>query len=314
MVCTVKLEIDDGTTTRPLELGNCVSFYWNRVLYSPCAELRAEFYKTGEQIEAESVRKVYFYIDEVLRFKGIPEEIDIKPMGTGCIIKIFSRSYTLLLAQNEPEPGLMLNKDLEHLITDNVSIPDISWESPTPEVRYTFVKERSTVWDAIVAYSVKATGHYPYIWGRGIVRVSFDARQTINYYPNKLINKGTVMHTANILSDVYMADTTEEYVYHSHSSDADELGISRIRYYPLDRQWLYDPDLGLSHKLNYSQRGIRERYFTYMGYLGEELMDRAVGCSSASGMYINSIRVTGTSKGVFTRVGFFDDKYGQMVT
>ncbi len=308
---TARLMIDRGSGEENLYLHLCLSFVYERELYMPYSSLRARFYLMEDEIKAEQVKTVYFYCDDVLKHKGLPDSINVKPINGGCIIDIVSRGHTLLLMQNEPYPRINTNVDLKKLITDNIDDDDIRYEDPTPTQRYIYVNERSTVWDAIVAYSIKATGYYPYIRNINIVRVTIGTPASFNYQSELMTESGTELLTENLLSDVYMQDVDDQYNFSAHSAVAQAAGIVRSRYYPLDNQWLYDPAVGLGHKLNYSCRGMKVKFFTYAGYKGEELMDRAYNCGDADGMRINAVRVVGSRKGIFTTVKCYDDMYGQ---
>lgn len=292
-------------------LDRCVSFTFDKELYMPYTKAAGKFYLAdGEDISAMEIARIGLEIGGVKRHEGIPCSVQVISQPQGKMLTFLSQGYTVLLMQNEPYPKINSDMDLGNLITKNLNVPEISWEENTPQVGYIYVKEKSTVWEAVTAYSVKATGNYPYIRGTNKVCVTMCEAQTVDLSGIRVISAGTGVDTSLILSKVNMADINDEYSYTAEDSRAADYGIVREKYFPLDYQWLYSPEEGLAAKLNYLGRGVKERSVVYIGSCGEDLMDRAVNCGSLGERRINAIRIWGNSSGVFTRLKCYEDAYG----
>ena len=73
-------------------------------------------------------------------------------------------------------------------------------------------------------------------------------------------------------------------------------------------RFLYSPQQALVYRDKYEFRG-RERVFcSYSGYRGEDLND-LVSFGDISAERIGSVAVKGSSKGIFTEVGVYRDKF-----
>lgn len=313
MRCDLILKLNDGEKTSYVRLNTCIGFSFEKALYVPYTKLNALYYVDGQpSFKASHVMGVRFTIDNYELHYGMPDKISIVKSGHGYRVRVTSRGYTLLLAQNEPYPRINANVTLKSLCSNNLECSTILYEDPTPTVRNIYVNDGSTVWDAVVAYCIKASGRYPYIFGTNTVRMTIDRDEDMDY-TNKLITERTeATESSMLLSDVYMRELDEDYPFEAHDGSAANMGIVRSKYYPLDMQWLYDPQTGLQHKLDYSNRGVRVYGLTYRGYQREDIMDRVVGGGEEmNGMRINYVRVVGSKKGVFTTVRAYDDRYGQ---
>lgn len=308
MSCELRLVLKNGTQK---DLVCCIGFSFEKELYMPFTKASGRFY-TDEKMDfnAWDIMTIELYINGILRHSGMPDDLKIHPYAGGSCVDFSSRGYTLLLMQNEPYPKINTNVTLKSLVERNLTVPQIICEDPTPEERYIYVKEKSSVWDAVTAYSIKALGNYPYIRGCNNVCVKIGSRNDINLSACNIIDEGTTLDTTNILSDVHMIDTDLELQYDAHDRAAVDIGMVRSKYYPLDQQWLYSPDIGLNAKLNYSNRGIRSSFLTYCGALGEDIMDTAKYCS-LDGKRISYVRVWGNKNGIFTTLKAYDDRYAQ---
>lgn len=309
MTITLKLILKNNTY-RTLDC--CMSFSFDKELYMPFTKARGKFFlPTAADFDVRNVKTIELYIGGTLRHSGMPDNISIRPYaGSGRVISFVSRGYTLLLMQNEPYPEINSNVDLRSLVERNMTVPQIICEDPSPTVNYIYVKEKSSVWDAVVAYSIKALGNYPYIRSTNTVCVEIGSRGTVNCSNCTITDEGRVLDTSNILSDVHMIDEDLGVQYDAHDPDAVDIGIVRSKYYPLDRQWLYSPQTGLQAKLDYSNRAIKQSFITYTGTLGEDIMDTISG-TSLNGLRISRIHTWGSKDGVFTTIYAYHDRYAQ---
>ncbi|HCJ42103.1 hypothetical protein [uncultured Ruminococcus sp.] len=301
----------DGRTFVEI-LDNCLEFSFEKALYVPYNEFRGVFYEDGAPtFTAGEIIKVMVTADAVPFHEGMPDEVSVERRGSGYRVRVKSRSYTLLLAQNQPYPRINTNVTLRSLCEANLTCSEISYENPTPTVGNIYVNEGSTVWEAAVAYCIKASGNYPFIRGSNIVRMTASNAAVIDYSGENITAQTCSVATGALLSDVYMKELGDTYPFEAHDTSAADMKIVRARYYPLDMQWLYDPQVGLQHKLDYSNKAVRTVGMTYEGWKSEELMDIASGGGDISGKRINRIRTVGSKRGVFTTVTAYIDRYGQ---
>ncbi len=312
MECRAVLDIKSSSTVTEKTLLLCTGFVFEKALYVPYTQFTGEFYEDGQPMfRAGQVIRVRIYLDMTLIHCGMPDEVTISRKDKGHRIRLHSRGYTLLLAQNQPYPRINSNVTLKSLCQANLVCSEITYEDPTPRVGNIYVNEGSTVWEAAVAYCIKASGRYPYIKGTNMVKMNSADAGTVSYYSAVITEETSAMNTSMLLSDVYMKELGEDYPFEAHDTSAAAMKIVRSRYYPLDMQWLYDPQVGLQHKLDISNKGVRTAGLTYEGWKGEDIMYRASGGGDISGLRINYLRTVGGRHGIFTTVRAYDDRYGQ---
>lgn len=288
---------------------DCISFSFEKERYLPYAKAEGKFLITSNPgFSVWQVIKLCLWINGVRRHCGIPDTISLVCGKEGYVLSFSSRGYSLLLSQNEPYPEINSNVTLGSLISKNLSVSEISWEQNTPQVGYIYVKEKSTVWDAVTAYSVKAVGNYPYIRGENKVCITSDGSGETDLSSVNIIEEGSGIKSAQLLSTINMEDINGEYSYTRSDETAAQLGIVRNKYYPLDRQWLYNPDDGLKAKLNYAARGVREVSIVYIGSLGEDIMDK-IKSSILGGRRVHYLKVWGNRQGMFTLLKSYEDAY-----
>ena len=281
---------------------NCINFIFEKDRYTPYTKAEGSFIFNYDDVDLSKAQLVKLFINGELKHEGIPDRLVLTQTSKGKILTFSSRGFTLLLGQNEPCPGINSDVNLEDIISKNISVSQISWETPTDKVNYIYVKEKSTVWDAVCAYGIKSCGVYPYIKGLNTVAVTSSDKQT-DYSGTKLVSKGRGLDTTLVLSEVYMADINGDYTYHCESSAAKDMGIERKKYYPLDRQWLSDPEIGLNAKLDYSARKMNDLRAVYAGYKGEDLTDTITNLyDGINGRRISYLKVRGSAKGIFTEI------------
>lgn len=311
MQCSLTLVLKGSGGSFERTFTKCLGFVYEKALYVPYTKFTGEFFCDGAaDISACDVLKVKAALDNTEIHFGMPDSVSFERCAYGYRVRVSSRGYTLLLAQNEPYPRINTNVTLQSLCTANLTHSQITYEDPTPQVANIYVKEGSTVWEAAVAYCIKASGAYPYIKGRNKVMMTTNGAGTVSYSGCTVTRHFDSIDTSMILSDVYMKELGDTYPFEAHDSSAAQMEIVRTRYYPLDMQWLYDPQVGLQHKLDYSNRAVRAEGMTYSGWLHEDIMDKATG-GLLAGRRIDRMRITGGKKGVFTTVWAYDDRYGQ---
>jgi hypothetical protein len=73
-------------------------------------------------------------------------------------------------------------------------------------------------------------------------------------------------------------------------------------------RFLYDPQQALVYRDKYDFRGREREFCSYSGYHGEDLCD-LVSFGSVNRQHIGSVDVRGSSRGIFTEVGVYTDKF-----
>ncbi|MGN0594715.1 MAG: hypothetical protein ACI4I6_06115 [Hominimerdicola sp.] len=307
-VCRLILYDKSGKT---YFFNNCISFRAEYEIYTPYSQINASFIAEESFTKPISeINKLYLYLNGEYIHYGLADELTLTRSGTGRILNVSSRGFTVMLGQNQPQPGINSNVTLESLITSNLTSSLILSESDTPTVNYINVKENSNLWDAIIAYSVKANGFYPYIRGNTVF-ISLDNTKTIETGDN-FIERGDGLNTSNMLSEVYMKDIDDEYSLHRVNSKAAEYNIERVKYYALDYQWLSDSDVGLGGKIDYSNRKSSFSFYSYSGYNGEKLMDMLSSSDSGlDGKRISKIVISGSRNSVITQIWCYNDYLSQ---
>ncbi len=286
------------------------SFRFVRERYTPYTQC------SGVLIGSYSIADVYsielYYKGQILH-KGMADSIQRRYLNGRHIITFLSRGFTMLLGQNEPVPGIISDVTLGSLISGNTTIPHVTCETVSKKVNYIYVKEKSTIWDAVCAYAYKAYTNYPYIAGTNTVQVSIPTSSKKFRYSNlDIVSAGESLCLSGIISKAYMSDLNGDYIYSAENSDACSEEIIREKYYPLDRQWYSSPSEGLQSKLNYSNRKQYFVWVKYKGHLFENLLDRA--SYSGEGVEMRSERISaiefaGNKNGVFTTISVYQDSY-----
>ncbi len=288
---------------------DCISFTFEKERYLHYSKAEGRFLlKTKPAFLAWQITKIYLWINDVRRHCGIPDSLSVVLGKEGYVLSFSSRGYSLLLSQNEPYPKINSNVTLDTLISKNLSVPEISCEQDTPQVGYIYVKEKSTVWDAVTAYSVKAVGNYPYIRGENKVCITPNVGGEIDLSDVNVIEDGLGLKSTQLLSTVNMADINGEYSYTLSDNTAAQIGIVRNKYYPMDYQWLYSPSDGLKAKLDYAARGVRDHSVTYIGTLGEDIMD-LISTGALKGRRVHYLKIWGNRQGMFTMLKSYEDSY-----
>lgn len=288
-----------------------ISFRFVRERYTPYTQCTGTFIGDVEVSLVSSIK--LYYNDRILHY-GMADSIKKNYKNGRYIVSFMSRGYSMLLGQNEPKPGIRSKVNLANLMSENTHIPNVTCQAYTQQVNYIYAKEKSTIWDAICAYSYKAYHSYPYIRNTNVVYASAPSEpQGFNYNTENVVSLGEGVSTSGMLSKLYMSDTEGEYTYTQESSVASDYSIVRTKYYPLDKQWLAAPEDGLKSKLNYSNKGVYSAWLVYPGHNFENLMDKAdhsqLKYAFMRAEYICGVEVFGNKNGVFTKISIYRDSY-----
>ncbi|MDE6149220.1 MAG: hypothetical protein K2F81_03875 [Ruminococcus sp.] len=305
-IATITFSYTDGTNASYIP----IDFKFTRERYTPYTTLEGHLLTARDITD---INTVYLYINNKLVHCGMADFIQRKNAKGRNLITFTSRGFTLLLGQNEPVPGIISNVNLKGLVSDNVTIPYVQCQEDTKTVNYIYVKEKSTIWDAVCAYAYKAYKTYPFITGTNTVNAaSGRGVENHSYFSETITYYGETLSTSGLLSQVYMADSEGKYSYTKKNGHSENRKIVKKKYYPLDRQWYSSPEDGLQSKLNYSNKGYISAELQYKGHKFENIMDRAVyqnGTFLINSERISAIEVTGNKRGIFTKVTVYRDSY-----
>lgn len=285
----------------------CINFSYEKERYTPYTTVSGLFVC---KYELPVVAKVRLYINGNAVHYGLVDKYEYFTESGVTYIKFSSRGFSMGLSQNQPMPGINAKVNLQGLIDKNIVIPHVTYEQDTLEQNYIFVKENSSLWDAIVALGQKSYGEYPYICGENQVRLTKKSQNseytTLSNAP--LIKRGSGMNLLNVVSNYHMKDTEDEYSYNYESEVASEYEIVRHKYISLDKQWLYAPSDGLMHKSKFSQKGIAYDYIKLGEAYTVDLRDNVV-FQDLSMKEVSKVRISANRSGFVTELWFYKDEY-----
>ena len=298
-----------GTITT-VNLSKCIYFSLDKERYTPYTTFKGSFIILAQYEEIISIK---VFIDDINVHFGSVDMAKMSFKSDYYRLDISSRSYTLALGLNQPKPQINSNVTLDNLLSRNVTLKNVTCESGTKTLNYIYVLENSTLWDAVVAYSLKAYNKYPYIYKTNEIRIHDPQHMIIRTYENdsiiEMYNGSTL---SNLVSDIHMRDTDGNYEkYNLTDSYAEERDIVRHKQIPLDRQWLADTDMALTSRIKYSKRGTKYRGIKVVGYAYEELFDRFTYYPDRESRTceIHKLNISGSNNCIYTTMYEYDDAY-----
>lgn len=285
----------------------CLAVSLEYEAYTPYARLTAVFLSQG--VDYGTVNAVMLSYGHSQVFLGIADSICQYQREGRTFVKVQSRSFTSVLAQNELVPGLHTNMTLEKLLTGFYQFPNVSYEMYEGS-GYIYVKDGASMWDSIVNFGYQLTGYYPFIQGNTVrFTPPSEAKQTL-LTDMQVLECGIVQDTTKLVSDYHMADINDNYdAYQLTNEPAAQTDIVRHKQLLLDRQYLSEPEEALQFRCKYSQRGWRAKYVTYSGYNMEQLCDRVSYGEFLQDAQICRMRMTFGNKGIRTQLWAYDDGF-----
>lgn len=292
-------------------LNQCISFRFEKERYTPYTELHGKWY-CPPNTNITEVLGIMFYIDGVMRHYGYPASVGFEKKDGRLIINISSIGYTSALTSNQCPDGLHTDIDLARLVKAGVSVPFVSYQQNTPEVNYVNYYDGTTMWDAIVCYSLRASDCYPYINGYNTVRISpHDGREGISLTSDELISRSNSCDYARMISKINEKDvdgTPEAFTI--TNGGATSRSIVRSREINFDREWIMDPDGGLRYKIYYSMRKLYCDIFSYHGCSSLDLLDGFKVTDIGFSGEVDRLIITGSAEtGFVTTVWCYNDGY-----
>ncbi len=285
----------------------CFYFRYVKELYTPYVYFECRFLSSTE-VMAE-FNRAEFWIYGKLMHCGIIDTIDIGRSNNRCCVSVRSKGFTSLLTQNQPEPGIMKDADLQTVIESCPGIYYVEYENSDAE-NYIYIKDGSTVWDAVCNLSFRQNGIYPYIESSNKVRITErKPARTVYLSSDDVLESGIRHDLTRLISHIHMQDIDGNYdVYSKTNEAAVSRNIVRHKQIPLDRQFLYSPDSAPDYKLKFSMRGMKCDYVRYAGYNYEDLFDQ-VTYGSLIKRKIHSVDVMLRNGILTTSLGFYSDGF-----
>lgn len=281
-----------------------LGFKCRKERYTPYSELNVTALG-GEDVS--DVVEAKLEIDGKVLHRGIMDGMTVTKSVGRTVLSLTSRGFSSMLSQNELSPGVMTLLSLNSLMSEKMTIPNVTWQDSSDTVRYIYVNEHDSQWSAIVSLCLTLNEDYPYIGQVNEVRLSPDTQKVI--VPEKVFEEGRTGDYSRIISDYHMKNSSGDYAYSYTDGFAAARGIVRHKYIAYDRQFVALDDLGLQYRLNFTERGSGSRFLSYLGYCGEELRDR-VTFPDGSVYEISLVEVCGNAKrGIFTKDVCYFDRY-----
>jgi hypothetical protein len=292
-----------------IALTEAVSFTFVKERYTPYTYFSGVF---SGSCEPNKITSVKFFCGGKLIHEGIADSVVSEVKNGAKLVRVKSYGFSMLLGQNQSEPGIISSPDLSELIKRNTSIYKVGCESNTKTVNYVYINEKTTIWDAICIYAMKAYGTFPYISGTNTVRCTRSGSNSFSYSSAKILSTGCGVKLTNLISHGFTDDLDGNWTYSKVNSYATDRNITKYKYYSRDKEWVYNLNDEIAYKMNNADKGREYYEFCYSGYKSEDLLDRATvnsGNLNLSGAEIDRIQINGTSKGVFTTVSCYSDSY-----
>lgn len=302
MSALLKLKMIDGSV---FETDRLIGFRCRKERYTPYSSLTVTALADDFILDVVEVR---FEIDGKIIHNGIMDDLSVTKSGGKTVMRISSRGFSSMLAQNELAPGLLTMLSLNKLMSEKMIVPNVTWQDSSDTVRYIYVKEHDSQWSAVVSLSLTLHGDYPYIGEVNEIRLT-PKEQLMTVSPSKIFEEGSTGDYSKIVSHYHMKDVNDSYSYNYTDGFAAARGIIRHKYVAYDKQFTALDDMGLQYRLNFTERGCVSRFLRYLGYSGEELRDRVV-FPDGTEAEISALDICGNAKkGTFTKISCYYDRY-----
>jgi hypothetical protein len=302
-----KLILVSGDTQT--EYTEAASFKFVKERYTPYTYFSGVF--RGNCVP-EEITEVIFYCGGKKIHDGIADSIICERRDGGEFVTVKSYGFTMLLGQNQSEPGIISSPDLGTLIKRNLPILRLGYQSDTKAVNYIYINENTTVWDSICVYALKAYGTYPYIYNTNVIRCERMGSNLFTYDTAEIVSARRGQKLTNLISHGFTQDVDGNWTYTKTNDFAVNHNITKQKYYARDKEWYYDLNDELNFRLNNADRGRVYTEFCRIGYGKEDLLDHATLSLSGfelSDSEIDRIEINGSRKGVFTTLSCYSDSY-----
>ena len=286
----------------------CLALSLDREVYTPYESAAAEFLSSGNDCQA--IDRIGIYLDNTLIFLGLVDNVRQYHRQNASFVRIQSRSFTSLLTQNELEAGLHSNLTMASLMTDFYQFPPyITYENPAGS-GYIFVKSGNTMWDGVVSFGYKLTGHYPYILHNHICLSAPQTATPSQFQQNQVLEFGTVTDTTRFISHYHMEDISgTPDAYQQANPSAAAFNIVRHKQIKFDSSFLHDPDDALTFRNLYSRRGCQSSYLIYNGFQNEMIGQTITFGTHIQNQILCRVHTTFGADGFRTRLDCYHDGF-----
>ncbi|MBZ4671149.1 MAG: hypothetical protein PWQ76_534 [Clostridiales bacterium] len=303
--------LEVGASTKK-EFTHCLSLKYEKERYTPYSSFSGTFMldlPIGEVFDAE------LYINGNFIHKGIVDTLQTEEKSGFKTLKITSRSHTSMMGQNEVTPGVLTNVSLVNLMSNYIAIPNVYFENLTATSNYIYIKEHSSLWEAVTNLCLKQYGTYPYVANVNTVRFTVPSNPktvTLSRDNGNILSCGSFWDYTKAISHIHMANTEGTYnTFNQTDSLVTARNIIRHKHIAFDRQWLENPSKSLEYRLNFGVRGYRQKFVEYLGYNGEDLND-ILNFEDIQNKKISRIQIEGGENGIKTRLSCYFDRYNNL--
>lgn len=291
---------------------DCIAFTLEREVYTPFDTVTATL--PAEQIPSQEISRIAVLLDETEIFLGLVDSVRFSFRNQRQFLKIRSKSFTSLLTQNELPSGLHSNLTMHSLMENFYQFPHITYED-FPDSGYLFVKSGNTMWDGIVSFGYKLTGHYPYVTGNHIHLTkpsgNPDENHISEYSPGDVLEYGTLQDHSRMISHYHMSDMLDNTpdAFIRENSMAIRAEIVRHKQIDFDNSFRHAPDLALAYRNSYSNRGCRGDYLICNDFRNPQLGDQLRFGDLIPAQTICKIRAVYSPQGFRTELTCYQDGF-----
>ncbi|MDE6730824.1 MAG: hypothetical protein K2J71_08645 [Oscillospiraceae bacterium] len=294
------------------EFQDCIAFTLEREIYTPFDTVTATF--PAEEISHQKISRISVWLDETEIFLGLVDSIRFSFRNQRRFLKIRSKSFTSDLTQNELPSGRHNNLTIHDLMENFYSFPRITYDD-LPESGYIFVKSGNTMWDGVVNFGYKLTGHYPYVTGNHVhllrPSVNPENNPVIEFSPGEVLEYGTLQDYSRMISQYHMSDmlnnTPDAFI--KDNPLATGLEIVRNKHIDFDDSFRHAPELALTYRNAYSNRGCRADYLLYNGFQNWQLGDLIRFGDSIPAQTLCKVRAVYSPQGFRTELTCYQDGF-----
>ncbi len=286
---------------------HCLSTLMVNEAYTPYVRLSAQFAASEE--DYGEITEVAFYYQGSRVFLGMLESLTVSERDGARILTVTARSFTWVLTQNQFVPGMHYNMTLQQIMEGVYQFPGVQYENYEGE-GYLYVNHGASVWDSVVNFGYRLTGHYPYIQGN-TVRITVDENaQHHEFTDSDVLETGEKQDNSRLVSHFHMADLEGNYETYSLTNEAAvTAGIIRHRQLKMDQQFLSEPMKALEYRSQFCMRGCRERYMICRGFYNAPVGTRI----SYGDWMINAVvcrcELHFGQDGLYTKYSVYDDGF-----
>lgn len=304
MIAILKIYRQDGTF---FNTGQVYNFSYVKEAYTPYSYFSVMF--DADDMPDDEWMYARFNVNYHNISQGVVDTLKIVKENGKRTGYVTARSYTSLLLENQLPPGMYSHLSINNLVDNYLGIPNITHEDNSDE-SYIFVKKGSSMWDGVVNLSYKLTGRYPYIRSENMIMISNPENpMALSFNDDAILSIGSELDTRRLVSSFHMADIEGNYgKYDLTNQEAAARDIVRNRYFDLDRRFLYDPLQGCQFRDAIANRIFKRKFFTYSGYMGEDLGDLVTFGDVEDGR-ISAVRITGNISGIITELSVYEDSF-----